>query len=311
MSNNEYEIVVSGGGIAGLTAALTAARLGRKTLILSGAVPGGHLLSIERIDGYPGFPDGISGYELCPMTQEAAMAEGVEFAPVELVAVTRDAGGFSIEAETGTWHTRSLIMATGAHLKRLSVPGEAGFTGKGVSHCASCDGPMLKGKTAVVVGGGDSALQESLTLAAHAASVIVLQKEAQLTGQPVYQRLVTEQSRISVRCGMLVEEILGAQVVSGVRVRDLATGATSDLPAEAVFIYIGMAPNSGLVTQFVKLDENAQIPVDAKMRTTVPGLLAAGLVRSGAAGRAVASAGDGAAAAASADSFLRDGLWRQ
>lgn len=310
MSNNEYEIIVAGGGIAGLTAALTAARLGRKTLILSGAVPGGHLLSIERIDGYPGFPEGISGYELCPMAQEAAMAEGVEFVPSELIAVTRAESGFTIQAENGSYRARSLIMATGASLKELDVPGETALRGKGVSHCASCDGPMLRGKTAVVVGGGDSALQESLTLAAHAASVIVLQKDAQLTGQAVYQRQVGEQTRISVRCGMQVEAILGAQVVSGVRVRNLATGETSDLPAEAVFIYIGMTPNSGSVAKMITLDENGRIPVDAMLRTTVPGLLAAGLARSGAAGRAVASAGDGAAAAQAADRFLRNGEWQ-
>lgn len=310
MSNNEYEIVVAGGGIAGLTATLTASRLGRRTLILSGAVPGGHLLSIERIDGYPGFPEGISGYELCPMTQEAAMEEGVEFVPSELVAVTRAESGFTIQAETGTYRAGSLIMATGASLKELGVPGETALRGKGVSHCASCDGPMVRGKTAIVVGGGDSALQESLTLANHTASVIVLQKEAQLTGQAMYQRRVGEQPRISIRCGMIVEEILGTQVVSAVRIRDLATGETSDLPAEAVFIYIGMTPNSSPVAEIIALDENGRIPVDAMMRTTVPGLLAAGLVRSGAAGRAVASAGDGAAAAQAADRWLRDGLWR-
>ncbi len=310
MSNNEYEIIVAGGGIAGLTAALTAARLGRKTLILSGAVPGGHLLSIERIDGYPGFPEGISGYELCPMAQEAAMAEGVEFVPSELIAVTREESGFTIQAETGSYRARSLIMATGASLKELGVPGETALRGKGVSHCASCDGPMLRGKTAIVVGGGDSALQESLTLAAHAAAVIVLQKDAQLTGQAVYQRRVGEQTRISVRYGMQVEEILGVQVVSGVRVRNLATGETSDLPTEAVFIYIGMTPNSGPVAEMITLDENGRIPVDAMLRTTAPGLLAAGQVRSGAAGRAVASAGDGAAAAQAADRFLRNGEWQ-
>ena len=309
--NNEYEIVIAGGGIAGLTAALYAARLGRRTLILSGAVPGGHLLSIEKIEGMPGFPEGVSGYELCPMVQEAAMAEGAEFAPSELVSVDPGKSGFLVQSETGEYQARSLILATGASLKELGVPGEAALRGKGVSHCASCDGPMLRGQTAVVVGGGDSALQEALTLAAFTESVVVLQRGAVLSAQSSYQRRVSEQQRIKVECRTVVEEILGTQVVSGVRVRDETTKAQREIQAAAVFIYIGMSPNSGLVSGILELADSAHIPVDARMRSSVKGLLAAGVVRSGASGQAVSSAGDGAAAALAADRYLRDGLWRQ
>src|SRR5690606_28156718 len=159
------EIVVAGGGIAGLTAGLTAARLGRKTLILTGDQLGGNLLSIEKIEGFPGFAEGVAGFELCPSTQMQAAEAGCEFETIEIQSLGGGRGAWQIKTSDGDYTAKALILATGASLTTLGVPGEEEFKGRGVSHCASCDAPLLRGAPAVVVGGGDSALQEALTLA--------------------------------------------------------------------------------------------------------------------------------------------------
>ena len=167
----EFDIVVVGGGIAGLAAGLTAARLGRSTLVLTGTTLGGHLITIERIDGYPGFPDGVPGYDLCPIAQEQAMAAGAEFAMTNVTGLERAGDAWRIATEEEGVVARSVILATGTRLRDLDVQGEANLRGHGVSQCASCDAPLLRNRPVVVAGGGDSALQEALTLAMHCSSV--------------------------------------------------------------------------------------------------------------------------------------------
>ena len=307
----EFEIVIAGAGIAGLTAAMTAARLGRKTLLLMGNVPGGLLLSINRIDGYPGFPEGVPGYDLCPMAQEQAVAAGAVLTSGELTTITAQDSIYQLTTTDSQYLARTLTIATGANLKKLGVPGEEKYQGKGFSHCASCDAPVLRNRAVVVVGGGDSALQEALTLAEFAANVIILQRNASLTAQAAYQQQVLAQPAIKIRYNTVVEEILGDAAVMGVRIKDITTGATSMLDVAAVFAYIGLQANSDLLHGQLTLDASGRIPVDALLRTERRGILAAGIVRSGAAGRAVSSAGDGAIAAISADHYLIDQSWRE
>jgi thioredoxin reductase (NADPH) len=196
---DSFDVVVAGGGIAGLTAALTSARLGSSTMVLTGGVPGGLLLSIDRIDGMPGYPDGVAGYDLCPLTQEQAAASGAAFSMGELEGLEAAAGGWQLATSEGDLVARALIVATGARFKRLDVPGEDRLRGHGVSDCASCDAPLLRDRVAAVVGGGDSALQEALTLAESVAQVIVLQREDMLTAQEAYRRAATEHPRIEIR----------------------------------------------------------------------------------------------------------------
>jgi len=301
-----FDIVVAGGGIAGLTAGLTAARLGRRTLVLTGDLFGGQILSIEKIDGWPGHPEGIAGYELCPATQEAAVAAGAEVAMIEATELEPDGAGWRVHTETGEEAARAVILATGTSLKTLGVPGEARLFGRGVSQCASCDAPLLRGKPVVVVGGGDSALQEALTLADHASSVTLLVREDALIGQAVYREAAEANARIDIRFNSTVEEILGADRVTGVR---LTGGA--EIEAAGVFVFIGLQPNAALLADRVTLDGTGRVPVDHCMRTKLRGVCAAGTVRSGAPGRAAASAGDGAMAAVAADRYLADGIWRE
>lgn len=298
--SRSYDVVVAGGGIAGLSAALAAARLGRRTLVLAGDVLGGNLLAIEKVEGYPGFPEGVAGYDLCPMAQAMAAEAGAEFESLALQRVEGQSPRLALFTAEGELETKSLIVATGASPKALGVPGEERLKGRGVSHCASCDGPLLREAVVAVVGGGDSAMQESLTLAAFASRVIVLCRGGALEGQASYRERVLAHPKIEVRFNAEVQEILGEDGVRGVRLRDTA----QPVDAHAVFTYIGLEPNTAFLAARLALDAAGRIPTDATLATKSEGIFAAGLARAGSAGRAIASAGEGAAAAASAHLYL-------
>ena len=306
----EYDVIVAGGGIAGLTAGLVSARLGRKTLVLTGDVLGGHLLSIEKIEGYPGHPEGVAGYELCPLTQAQASEAGAEIAAAEVLNIAADGDGWRIATAAGEHAAHAVILATGTSLKELGVPGEERLRGKGVSHCASCDAPLLRDKVVTVIGGGDSACQEALTLAEAASLVIMLHRADSLSAQSSFRDRVEANPKIEIQYGRVVDEVLGDTTVTGVRVRDCDADAASDLEADGVFIYIGLSPNTAFLNGTVALDGSGGISTDGSMRTSRKGIFAAGTVRSDASGRAVSSAGDGTAAAIAADRYLADGVWR-
>jgi thioredoxin reductase (NADPH) len=308
--DQSYDVIVAGGGIAGLTAALTAARLGRKTLVLTGDVLGGQLLSIEKVEGYPGFPDGVPGYDLCPMAQEQAMTAGAEFSATEIKSLEPLGEHWRVTTDEGNLTARAVIIATGAALKHLGVPGEERLTGKGVSHCATCDGPLLKNKIVAVVGGGDSAMQEALTLAEFASKTIIIHHGGNLSGQAGYRERVASHPKIEVRSNTTVEEVLGDATVTGLRLRGTSGGAVSELEAAGVFVYIGLSPTSAFLAGRIGLDPAGTIPTDGQMRTELKGVCAVGTVRAGAAGRSAASAGDGATAAIAIDRYLTDRSWR-
>lgn len=309
--SGEFDIVVAGGGIAGLTAGLASARLGRRTLVLTGGVLGGHLVSIDRIEGYPGFPEGVAGYDLCPMVEEQAADAGAEFAADEAVALESAGGGhWIVKTGGGEDHAASaVILATGTALKTLDVPGEERLRGKGISQCASCDAPLLRGRPVAVVGGGDSAMQEALTLADSVSRVTLLCRDGSLSGQASFRERVTAHSTIDIRFDAAVEEILGEDVVTGVSVRDMDSGVAETLAVDAAFVFIGLQPNTALLDGLLSLEPSGHVATDGAMRTARTGLFAAGTMRAGAAGQAVAAAGDGAAAAIAADRYLTDGLW--
>jgi thioredoxin reductase (NADPH) len=296
---DDYDVVIAGGGIAALTGGLFSARLGHSTLVLAGAAPGGLLLSIEQIEGVPAFPDGVPGYELCPIAQEQAEAAGAELSPDELESLEADNGGWRVN---GHISAKAVILATGGRLRELGVPGEERLRGSGVSHCASCDAPLLREKVAGVIGGGDSACQEALTLAGSLSQVLILCREDALSAQETYRARVAEHPKIEVRHGVVVEEILGDSKVTGVRTAD-----GEEIALDAVFVYVGLAPNSAAVADLLSLDAGGHVPTDQSLQTELPGLFAAGIVRAGAAGQAAGSAGDGAAAAKAASRHLANG----
>lgn len=305
-----FDVIIAGGGIAGLTAGLTAARLGRTTLVLTGDVLGGNLLSIDSIEGYPGYPDGVAGYQLCPALHEQAAAAGAEFAITEITGLAADGDGWRVRTAAGAYEARAVILATGTRLREIEVPGATRLWGRGVSHCASCDAPLLRGQPVAVIGGGDSALQEALTLAASTSRVTIVVRGAALKAAAAFRARAAAHPGIDIRFNTAVEEILGDEVVSAVRIVDGASGGAEDLAVAGVFVYIGMEPNTAFLAA-PALDATGRVLVDAAMRTARPGLLAAGTVRGGAAGRAAASAGDGVTAAIAADAYLADGTWRE
>ena len=309
MSDNGYDVVIVGGGIAGLTAGLQSARGGRKTRVLTGPALGGHLLSIERIDGYPGFPDGVPGYDLCPMIQEQAAAAGAEVDAAMVTGLGARDGRWRLTTGAGDLWSRTVIIATGTTLKTLGIPGEARLRGKGVSHCASCDAPLMRGRIVASVGGGDSALQEALTLAQHVAKVIVLHRGTAFTAQAAYRQRVREHPKIEIRFNAIVDEIVGDGGLTGVRTRDVSDGKQENLELAGLFVYVGLEPATAWLNGLTDLDASGRIATDSAMRCRQPGLFAAGTVRAASAGRAAAAAGDGATAAIAADRYLRDGTW--
>ena len=307
--SGQFDVVVVGGGMAGLSAALTAARLGRRGAILTGGAIGGQLVSIEKIEGVPGFEEPVPGYDLCPISQEQASAAGVQFVMAEADAISAAGDGWTIASTEGDFSARGLVIATGTSIAKLGVPGEERLVGRGVSECASCDAPLLRGKTTVVAGGGDSGMQEALTLAAHVDKVILLERGGALTGQVSYREEIASNPKIEVRFGQEIVEILGEDAVTGVRVKH-ASGGESEQQTAAVFAFTGLVPNTALVDGIAPLDPSGRIKVDSAMRTEARGLLAAGNVRQGSPHRAAGAMGDGAAAAVSLDRYLATGAWR-
>ena len=297
--NDEVDIAVVGGGLAGLSAALEAARLGRRCTVFAGASPGGLLLSIESIEGLPEHPGGVPGYDLGPMAQEAAMDAGAECLGVEARSVRRDGERWRVDSEQGSVLARAVILAPGSALRTLGVPGEERLAGKGVSHCASCDAPLLRGRPVAVVGGGDAACQEALTIAAHASQVHLLVRGATMAARPAWQQRVLVQPKIVLHFGAVVSAIVGEQAVSAVQ---LADGTT--LAVDAVFIYAGLVPHTAWLDGVGPLDAGGRIVVDDGLQTPVPGLFAAGSVRSGSSGQAEQALSDGVLAAQAADRFL-------
>jgi thioredoxin reductase (NADPH) len=307
--SDEYDVVIVGGGLAAMSAAMTSARIGRRTTILTGGVPGGQLVSINKIEGVPGFPEGVAGYDLCPMAQEQASAAGAEFLMARADSLAADGERWRVGSADGAVVARAVIVATGTALAKLGVPGEERLFGKGVSHCASCDAPLLRNQVAVVVGGGDSGMQEALTLAEHVARVVLLERGNALTGQVSYRDLIQASPKIEVRFGLVVSEIVGDATVSHLRVKDIAAGTESDLATAAVFACTGLVPSSELVRELLPLDATGRIRVDAAMRTPARGICAAGNVRQGSPHRAAGAMGDGATAAIAVDRYLATGEW--
>ncbi len=305
----DYDIVVVGGGMAALTAGLFAARAGRSTLVLEPAMPGGHLTTIQKIEDFPGFPDGVSGYELGPNAQMQAMNNGADFAMAEVEALTEHDGGWLVQTTDGEHQARAVIVAAGSRARSLGVPGEDRFQGLGISHCASCDGPLHRENTVGVVGGGDSAISEALTLAEYVAKVVVFHRDDTFTAQTTYLERAREHRKIELRTGVIVEEITGDSVISGVQVRNASSGAVEQVELSCLFIYVGIEPNTGFLGGLVPLNASGHISTDIWMRTSRPGLLAAGDIRADSAAQAITAAGDGATAAIAAHRFLTDGSW--
>jgi thioredoxin reductase (NADPH) len=310
----DYDVVVAGGGLAGLTAGLYAARYGLRTLVLEHMMPGGQVVNVEKIETLPGFPDGISGAELGPIVMEQAEAAGAKFAMDTAMALeptgpeptALDRGdGFVVRTAGGPgYRTRTVIIATGSSRRALGIPGEQEFEGRGVSQCAACDGPFFAGKRVCVVGGGDSALDEAAVLVeVGVKQVLLVHRGTDFGAQQVIAGRVRAQPAITPLLGTEVTEIRGGKTVSEVVLRH--GDVTSTEAVDGVFVFAGQVPNSGWLRGTVDLDAAGHVVTDPLLRTSVPGVFAAGDIRQHSAAQLAASAGDGATAAVSAVRHLR------
>ena len=299
-----YDVIIIGSGLAGLTAGLFAARHGLSTLVLESNIPGGHLISIEKIEDFPGFPDGIAGYDLCPTVQRQAADHGAQFQRAEVLSLEAQDRMWSVGTDEERHRAKAVIVATGSSLKELGVPGEAKLMGRGVSHCASCDGPLYNGQTVGVVGGGDSALQEALTLTNYAERVLLFHNGENFSAQQTYQHRVLRNTKITPRYRTVIEKVLGDEMVTGVRVRDLLSGESSKVDLAGLFIFIGLQPNTAFLKNLLRLSDTGHVPTDAWMKTERPGLYSVGDIRQDSAAQAITSSGDGATAAIAACRYI-------
>lgn len=303
-----YDLLIVGGGLAGLTAGMYAARYGLHTGLIEQLMGGAQIVNVERIENFPGFPEGISGAELGPAAQEQAMAAGVNFLMDEATQIGREGGPdsrFRVDAAAGRYQARTVIIATGSRLRRAGIPGEERLWGRGVSQCATCDGPLSLGQVVGVVGGGDAAADEALTLTEYADQVLLFHRRNQLRAQQILQTRLAANPKVAVHLDTTVTEICGTDTVSGVKLHNSVTGQEDDVALAAVFIYVGLEPNSELARGLVTPDRAGHIPVNLAMETETPGLYAAGDVRQHSAAQLVTSAGDGATAAMAAFRYLR------
>jgi thioredoxin reductase (NADPH) len=304
MADETYDVVIIGAGAAGLTAGMYASRGGLKTLLIERMMSGGQVVNAEKIENYPGFPDGLHGAEFGPLLQDQAIRNGLEIRMGEVDGLTRDGDIWQVSSYGENIPTRVVIVAGGSTLRKLGIPGEEELHGAGVSYCATCDGGFFTGQTVGVVGGGDSALDEALVLTQFAEKVIIFHRRDSFRAEKVWQERVAQNPKIEVRWNTTVEAVLGEGEVTGVSITDTVTGETSRVDLSGLFIYVGLDPNTEYLQNLLELDNSGHVPTDIWMRTALDGLFAAGDIRQHSAAQLVTAAGDGATAAIAARRYL-------
>lgn len=298
-----YELIIIGAGVAGLSAAQYGARANLKTLVIEEMAPGGQALLIDMLENYPGIAEPISGYELCERMRLQAEGFGAEFLTTSVLKVGKSGTGFAVETSDGVFRAESVIIATGARHRHLDIPGEESFIGRGVSYCATCDGPFFKGKKMLVVGGGDSACDEAMYLSKLSSSITMVHRKDRFRAQKALAERVLANPNIHVAFSTVALEIRGSKKVESVVLKDLVTGETREEAFDAVFVFIGSDPNVALVPDTAK-DETNSILTDEKMASSVPGLFAAGDVRASPFRQIITACSDGAVAAHAASQYI-------
>jgi thioredoxin reductase (NADPH) len=301
---DNWDIVIIGGGPAGLTAGIYAARARLHTLLIEKDMIGGNIVYAELVENYPGFPDGISGMDLTRLMHDQATKFGMETRMTEITGLSINGKQKTIRTGEGDITTQAVIIAGGSKRQSIGAPGEQEYTGRGVSYCATCDGAFFTDQSVAVVGGGNAALQEALHLTRFASSVTLIHRRHELRATKIEQEKIFAEPKIKYAWDSVVTSIQGGDTVESVKLRNVKTNAESVLAVKGLFVAIGFTPNTTYLKDILTLDQAGQIPVTQDMATTVPGIFAAGDIRSGSIRQVISACGDGAVAAVSADKFL-------
>ena len=299
-----YDMVVIGGGPGGYTAALYAARAGLSVLVLEKLSAGGQMALTSQIDNYPGFEDGIDGFTLGEKMQQQAERFGAVTELAEVTALQLDSRVKEIETTEGTFYSRTVVMATGANPRLMGLPGERELTGRGVNYCAACDGMFYKGKTVMVVGGGNTAAADALQLSRIAKKVLVVHRRDTLRATKVYHEPLLNAPNVEFHWNSAVTELLQNGKLTGVKVKNLLTGEETEVSCDGLFVSIGRAPATRLVEGLLELDESGYIVAGESTTTSIPGVFAVGDIRTKTLRQIVTAVADGAMAAHSAEEYL-------
>jgi thioredoxin reductase (NADPH) len=298
------DVIIIGGGPAGLTAGLYSARARLKVLLLERLAPGGQVLTTDRVENYPGFPDGVSGFELVERMKTQAERFGLTIQNEEVIGLGLAGADRKVITDRETLEAKALILACGATWKKVGIEGEKLLTGRGVSYCATCDGPFFRDEEVAVIGGGDTAVEEAIFLTRFASKIYLIHRRDQLRATKLLQERAMAEKKIEFVWDTVPARILGEGGVEGIELRNVKTGAMSQKTVKGVFVFIGTVPNTEFVKGLIELDKEGFILTDQNMETSVPGVFAVGDVRSKLFRQISTAVGDGATASFSAERYL-------
>lgn len=298
------DLLIIGAGAAGLGAAQYGARANLRTVVLEELAHGGQALLIDKLENYPGLPEPVDGYTWSETMRRQAEEFGAEIRSSSVAAIRKEGELFTVETGDGELKAKAVVVATGAKHRHLGAKGEEEFAGRGVSYCATCDGPFFKGKRMIVVGGGDAACDEAMFLSKLAEKVIMVHRKDRFRAQKALGERVLNNPKIEVRWNTVVDEIYGSRAVEGARLRNLSSGETAEVPAAAVFVFVGSIPQTAAVPASVARDEAGSLVTDERMETNLPGLYAVGDVRVTPFRQVITAVSDGAVAAHCAAQYI-------
>jgi thioredoxin reductase (NADPH) len=301
-----YEVIIIGGGPAGLTAGLYTSRSRLRTLLIESSIFGGQITTTELIENYPGFPQGITGAELGQLMEEQARRFGLEMVNQEVLEVKLEGEKKVVRTHEADYDGEALIVSSGTEYRRLGIPGEEEFVGKGVSFCATCDGAFFQDSRIVVVGGGDSALTEALFLTKFAKEVTIIHRRDALRATKIYQERTFANPKIKFLWNSVMQEIKGDKMVQSILVRNVKTGEVKEFETEGVFLFVGIVPRTQFLKGVVQMDDGGYILTNEDCETSVKGIFAAGDCRKKLLRQITTAVGDGATAAFAAEKYLEE-----
>ncbi len=306
INNSNYDVIIIGAGPAGLTAGLYTSRARLNSLLIEKALVGGQITNAEKVENYPGFPEGISGFDLMQLIHQQATKYGLKTVMTEATGIELQESKKVVKSTEGDFIAKAIIIAGGSQRQELGVPGEKEFTGKGVSYCATCDAAFFRELPVAVVGGGNAAITEALQLAKFASKVTLIHRRHELRATRIMEERAFSEPKIEFLWDTAVERIEGKDFVKRLQLRNVATGGKSGLEVSGIFVAIGFKPDTDYIKGILPLDPIGHIITNEKMETEIGGIFAAGDIRSNSARQAITAAGDGATAAIYAERFLTE-----